>query len=170
MNATTINLYSLEYRNSKTYLASSLFIIGNLVLPQLCHLIPQGGMIWLPIYFFTLIGAFKYGWKVGVLTGVLSPLINSLLFGMPLPMALPAILTKSVFLALAGGFAAGYFKRISIPILAMVILSYQILGTLVEWLIAGDFYLAVQDFRIGIPGMLLQIFGGFFFIKYLVRK
>ena len=34
----------------------------------------------------------------------------------------------------------------------------------------GDFYLAAQDFRIGIPGMLLQVVGGYLFIKYLIRK
>jgi len=170
MEATTVKLYSLNYNNVKTYLAASIFVLGNIALPQLCHLIPQGGKILLPIYFFTLIAAYKYGWKVGLLTGILSPLINSLLFGMPLAMALPAIMTKSALLALAAGFAAGHYKRVSVPILTMVILSYQIVGTLVEWLMVGDFYLAIQDFRIGISGMLMQVIGGFFFIKYIIRK
>lgn len=43
MKTTTIRLYSLDYSNVKTYFAAALFILGNLVLPQLCHLIPQGG-------------------------------------------------------------------------------------------------------------------------------
>ena len=51
-----------------------------------------------------------------------------------------------------------------------VVLGYQVVGTLGEWIMKGSFYLAAQDFRIGIPGMLLQIFGGYFFIKYLIRK
>lgn len=34
----------------------------------------------------------------------------------------------------------------------------------------GDFYLAIQDFRIGIPGMLLQIIGGYLFITHFIRK
>lgn len=55
-------------------------------------------------------------------------------------------------------------------ILALVVLSYQIIGALVEGLMAGNFYLAIQDFRLGIPGMLLQIVGGFSFIKYLISK
>ena len=42
MKTTTIRLYSLDYNNVKTYFAAALFILGNLVLPQLCHLIPQG--------------------------------------------------------------------------------------------------------------------------------
>ena len=29
---------------------------------------------------------------------------------------------------------------------------------------------AVEDFRIGIPGMLLQVFGGYLFLKYVIRK
>ena len=77
MKETTLNLYALDYRDMRTYMVAMLFILGNMVLPQLCHLIPQGGITWLPIYFFTLIGAYKYGWKVGLLTGVLSPILNS---------------------------------------------------------------------------------------------
>ena len=100
MESTTVKLYSLNYGNVRTYLAASLFIVGNILFPQFFHLIPQGGITWLPIYFFTLIGAYKYGWKVGLLTAVLSPIINSLLFGMPMPAVLPAILLKSVLLRL----------------------------------------------------------------------
>lgn len=77
----TVKLYSLGYKEAKTYLFAALFIIGNILFPQLCHLIPNGGHIFLPIYFFTLIGAYKYGWKVGLLTAVLSPIINSALLG-----------------------------------------------------------------------------------------
>ena len=112
MEATTIKLYSLNYSHSKTYLAGSLFILGNLILPQLCHLIPQAGIIFLPIY----------------------------------------------------------FKRISIRALLLVTLFYQLIGTCVERLIVGNFNVAIQDLRIGIPGILLQVFGGFFFIKYLIRN
>jgi hypothetical protein len=40
---------NLSVVNIKTYLFSSLFVIGNIVLPQVCHLIPDGGKIFLPI-------------------------------------------------------------------------------------------------------------------------
>ena len=63
METKTVKLYSLDYSNVKTYLIAALFIAGNMALPQLFHLIPQGGITWLPIYFFTLIGAYKFGWK-----------------------------------------------------------------------------------------------------------
>ena len=75
MQTTTAKLYSLEYNNARTYGFSALFIAGNILLPQLCHTIHLGGPMLLPIYFFTLIGAYKYGWCVGLLTAVLSPLI-----------------------------------------------------------------------------------------------
>ena len=170
MESTTVKLYSLNYGNVRTYLTASLFIVGNILCPQFFHLIPQGGITWLPIYFFTLIGAYKYGWKVGLLTAVLSPIINSLLFGMPIPAVLPAILLKSVLLAIAAGWAAQRFGRISIPVLVGVVLTYQVVGTLGEWMYIGNFYNAIQDFRIAIPGMCLQVFGGYLFIRYLIRK
>ena len=166
----TLRLYSLDYSNVRTYLAASLFILGNIALPQLFHSLPQGGITWLPIYVFTLIGAYKYGWKVGLLTAVISPLINSLLFGMPMPSVLPAILLKSALLAVAAGFAASRLQRVSLPILFAVVMTYQVIGTLGEWAMSGNFFSAVQDFRIGLPGMVLQIVGGYFFIRYLIRK
>ena len=166
----TARLYSLPYREAKTYWVASLFVAGNVVLPQLCHLIPQGGVMWLPIYFFTLIGAYKYGWRVGVLTAVLSPLVNSALFGMPAVAVLPAILLKSCVLALVAGFVAAKFRRASLLLLAAVVLAYQIIGGLGEWAMTGSWQVAMQDFRIGVPGMLVQIFGGYLFINRLIYK
>ena len=53
---TTVNLYSLSLRETRSLLYAVLFVVGNMLLPQLCHLIPQGGFMLLPIYFFTLDG------------------------------------------------------------------------------------------------------------------
>lgn len=170
MNTTTIKLYSLDYTQSRTYLAAALFVSGNIVLPQLCHLVPQGGAMLLPIYFFTLLGAYKYGWRVGLLTAVASPVVNTLLFGMPAAAALPAIVVKSVLLAAGAGYAAARCRRATLPLMAAVVLFYQTAGTLFEWVLGDTFYEAVQDFRIGIPGMLLQIFGCWALIRYGLRK
>ncbi|MDU1904148.1 MAG: ECF transporter S component [Dysgonomonas sp.] len=170
METATLKLYSLNYKDSKTYLIALLFVIGNIALPQLVHLIPKGGLIFLPIYFFTLIAAYKYGWKAGLLTALLSPLVNYLLFNMPTLNILSVIMAKSALLALSAGLAANYFKRISIPILILVVLSYQLLGTVVEWLLIGSFLVAIQDFRIGIPGMFLQVTFGYLIIKHLLKR
>ena len=113
-NATTIRLYSLGWREMRTYLFATLFIAGNILLPQLCHLFPQGGLILLPIYFFTLIAAYKFGFRVGLLTAVLSPLVNSLLFGMPPVAALPIIMVKGVLLAAAASWMASKSKGASL--------------------------------------------------------
>ena len=126
METTTVKFYSLNYNDVKTYWAALLFIVGNILFPQLFHLMPQGGIIWLPIYFFTLIGAYKYGWKVGLLTAILSPIINSLFFDMPAPAVLPAILLRSILLAITAGWAAQRFGRISIPVLIGVVLGFLI--------------------------------------------
>lgn len=170
MQATTLQFYSLSYSQAKTYWVAAAFIAGNILLPQLVHFIPRGGLIWLPIYFFTLIGAYKYGVRVGLLTAILSPVVNSLLFGMPGAAVLPLILAKSCLLAVAAGYAAHRFKSASLLLLAGVVLAYQLVGTAVEWIALGDFVAAAQDFRLGIPGMLLQVFGGYLFINNLIRR
>ncbi len=170
METKTVKLYAPGYVEKRTYIMAVLFVAGNILLPQLFHLLPKGGMTWLPIYFFTLVGAYKYGWRVGLLTAILSPLVNSWMFGMPAPAVLPAILLKSVLLAVAAGYAANRFHRVSLPLLLAVVAFYQLVGTLGEWIMSGDFFLAVQDFRMGLPGMALQVFGGYGFIKYIIYK
>ena len=167
---TTVNLYSLSLRESRSLLYAALFVVGNLLLPQLCHLIPQGGLMLLPIYFFTLIGAYKYGWQVGLLTALLSPVLNSALFGMPALALLPGIMVKSALLALAAAYIAHRHQSVSIALLLAVVLAYQVVGSLVESAMLGSLALGFQDFRIGIPGMLLQVIGGYLFIKYLLKK
>ena len=108
---TSAKLYSLNYSNVKTYLFALLFVAGNIALPQLCHLVPYGGPTLLPIYFFTLIAAYKYGFRVGLLTAVLSPVINHVLFAMPSEAVLPIILIKSTLLAGASALAARTVNR-----------------------------------------------------------
>lgn len=162
---TNARFYSLSFGNIKTYLFAFLFIAGNLLLPQLCHLIPAGGPTLLPIYFFTLIAAYKYGFRVGLLTALLSPVINHLLFGMPATSVLLPILIKSTLLAGAAAMTAHYAQKATIATLLIVVLAYQFIGTAFEWALCGDFYLAIQDFRMGIPGMLIQWLGGYLLLK-----
>lgn len=160
-----VSLYQLGYSDFKTYLMVALFVIGNIALPQLCHLIPQGGFIFLPIYFFTLLGAYKYGYIVGLLTAVLSPLVNNLLFGMPPTPMLAPILTKSIVLALAAAFVAHHFRKATIPCIALAVISYQLVGSLAEWGMTDSISAALQDIRLGIPGLLLQVFGVWALLK-----
>ncbi len=167
--STTVKLYSLNLANTKTYLFAALFVLGNLLLPQLAHLVPQGGLILLPIYFFTLIAAYKYGIHVGLLTAVLSPLANNLLFGMPPSAMLPAIIIKSVILAIAAAAVAKHFGKVSFLGILLAIIAYQVIGTGIEWVMTQSFFTAVQDFRIGLPGMLIQLVAGYFVLKALAK-
>jgi len=164
-----VKLYSFSFGDVKTYLFACVFVIGNIVLPQLCHLVPQGGLILLPIYFFTLIAAYKYGLRVGLLTAILSPIVNYVLFGMPPMAVLPVILVKSTLFAVAAAYAARLSGKISIFAILAAVLAYQIVGTLIEWAIVQDFFKAVQDFRIGIPGMLLQVVGGYALLRAIAK-
>jgi hypothetical protein len=169
MNA-TVKLYNYNFASIKTYLFATIFVVGNIILPQVAHFVPQGGFIFLPIYFFTLIAAYKYGLKVGLLTAILSPVINHLLFGMPPMAVLPAILIKSVLLAGAAAYLARRSNAVTLVNLLLAVLVYQFAGTMLEWALVSDFTVAIQDFRIGVPGMLLQIFGGFALLKAIEKR
>ena len=89
-----------QWSDVRTYFFVWLFATGNLILPQLCHLIPSGGQMFLPIYFFTLVASYKFGLRVRFAKAILSPVLNAFLFGMPPVAVLPIILIKSVLLAL----------------------------------------------------------------------
>lgn len=166
---TTVRLHSLTLADAKTYLFATMFVVGNIVLPQLAHLVPQGGFIFLPIYFFTLIAAYKYGIHVGMLTAIMSPIANHLLFGMPPSAVLPAIIIKSVSLAIAAALAAKHFKKVSLLGILLAIVAYQLVGTAFEWATTQSLYIALQDVRLGMPGILIQLFGGYFALKALAK-
>ena len=163
----TIKLYSLKAFDVKSYAYALLFIAGNIILPQICHLIPQGGQMLLPIYFFTLLAAYKYGFFTGLLTAVASPLINHALFGMPAAEMLTIILIKSTLLAVAASYMAQRTKQIKIQSLLIVILFYQGFGMMAEFALTGSFAAAMQDIVLGFPGIILQLVGGYFCLKAL---
>jgi hypothetical protein len=169
MSTSPVKLYSYNFASAKTYMFSGIFIAGNILLPQLAHLIPQGGLIFLPIYFFTLIAAYKFGLKTGLLTALLSPVINHLLFGMPMLAILLVILIKSTLLAVAAAFAARYFGKASLLAVLLAVAFYQIFGGMAEWAVTGSFAAAMQDFKLGFPGILIQIFGGFAILKTIEK-
>ncbi len=89
---------------------------------------------------------------------------------MPPLAVLPAILIKSVLLAGAASYLARRSNAVTLLNLVLAVLFYQVAGTLLEWAFVRDFSVAIQDFRIGIPGMLLQIFGGFGLLKAIEKR
>lgn len=166
----TTTISSLSFTDTRTYVWSAAFVVGNIVLPQLCHLVPGGGLVWLPIYLFTLVAAYKFGLAAGLLTAVLSPLVNNLMFGMP-PMAmLPIILVKSVLLAVAASFIARKVGRVALWAVAASVVAYQFVGTMAEWGMSSSLSTALQDIVIGWPGILVQVFGGCLIMRLIGNR
>ncbi len=164
---TTARLYNLNYDEARTYLWTALFVVCNMLLPHLFHLIPQGGIIFAPLSFVILAGAYKLGWRVGLLAALASPLVNHLLTGMPAWGVMPVMTLKLVVLALVAGLTAQYFKKVSVILLVGVVLASILIGGLGELIITGGLVATIQDVTVGWPGLLLQIVGTYLVCKYL---
>ena len=164
---TTVRLYTLNYDEVKTYLWTTVFVACNLVLPQLFHLIPQGGVIFSPLSLVILTGAYKFGWKTGLLAAVLSPLVNHLITGLPAWDVLQVMTLKLVILAMVAGLAAQHFKTVSLPLLIGVVLVSEAIGCLGELLLTGGIEATIADFTIGWPGLLMQVIGAWLILKFV---
>lgn len=158
----------LSVMEARFYLYTTLFVAGNIALPSLCHLVPGGGPMLLPIYFFTLVAGWRFGLAAGLATAVLSPLANHALTGMPPQAMLPVILAKSLLLAVIASWVARRFG-LSLLAVALAVLGYQVAGGIVEGLLTASLAAALADFRVGMPGIVLQIFGGYAVLRLLAR-
>lgn len=162
-----VRLYALNYDEAKTYLWAMIFVACNLILPQLFHLIPQGGIIFSPLSLVILAGAYKFGWKTGLLAAVLSPLVNHFLTGMPAWGVMPVMTLKLVVIAVVAGLTALYFKKVSLLLIIGVVLVSLVIGGLGEFILTGGINATIADVTIGWPGLLLQVFGSWLILKYL---
>ena len=144
---------ALTLDNWRTYLFATLFTTGNIALPQLCHLVPQGGLLFQPIYLFTLIAACRWGWRVALLTALVSPLLNTLWFGMPSVAMLPVVLLKSVVLALGVSWAMTSKVRKPLLVAVLFIIGAQLLGAVAEWALLSS----ATTLWLCLPGVVLQI-------------
>ena len=162
---TNIRLYTLNYTEVRTYLFAALFVACNIALPQLFHLIPQGGIIFAPLSLVILAGAYNLGWKTGLLAALASPLVNHLLFGMPAWSVMHVMVIKLATLAIIAGVTAQHYKKVTIPLLITVVLISEVIGGLSELLLTGGVSATIADFTIGWPGLLLQVFGTYVLLK-----
>ena len=160
-------LYTLNYDEARTYLWAAVFVACNMLLPQVFHLIPQGGIIFAPLSLVILAGSYKLGWKAGLLAAAATPLVNHLLFGQPATAVLPVMTLKLVLLALVAGLTAQYFRKVSLLLLIGVVLVSESLGALGEWMLTGAISATVADFTIGWPGLLLQVLGTYALLHFI---
>lgn len=163
---TSVKLYRLNYDELRTYMWAAVFVVCNMVLPKVFHVIPQGGIIFAPLSLVILAGAYKLGWKTGLLAAVASPLVNNLVFGMPEWGVLQVMTLKLAVLALVAGLTAQYFRRISVLLLIGVVLVSEIIGGLGELALTGGIADTVKDFTVGWPGLLLQVLGTYIIVKF----
>ena len=164
---TKTNLYTLNYNEARTYLWTAVFVVCNLLLPQVCHLLPQGGVILSPLSLVIMVGAYKFGWRAGLLAAVVSPLVNHLATGLPAWGILQVMTVKLMILTLISGFTAQYFRKVTIPLLIGVVLATKVLGGLGELALTGGIETTVADVTIGWPSMLIQIAGTYLICKFL---
>lgn len=148
---------TLTLKQSQTYLWSAMFIAANIALPHLFHLIPGGGVMFLPIYFFTLIAAMRFGWQMALLTAVMTPVVGYVAFGAPAAAMIPDMLLKGAALSLVGAFVAQRFGRNIACCAGAVVAAFALVGV-AEWPFMGAAY-AFQDFVTGLPGMAMMMLG-----------
>ena len=158
---------NLSLKKVQAYIFTALFIAGNLALPFLCHSIPNGGKIFLPIFFFTLIASYKFGWRVGLLTAILSPLANHVLFGMPNNAMLVDVISKSLMIVLFASLISMKIKKISLLSIALVVIGYQVLGTLISMASGIPMQNILASLQMTIPGLLIQIIFGYIILVAL---
>ena len=163
----TVKIHALNYDYVQTYLWTAVFVACNLVLPQLFHLIPQGGVIFSPLSLVILAGAYKFGWKTGLLAALLSPLVNHVVSGMPAWEVMPVMAMKLAVLAVVAGLIAQHFKAVSMMLLIGVVLVSKAIGGFGELLLTGGIDATMADFIIGWPGLLMQVVGAWLILKYV---
>jgi hypothetical protein len=158
----------LSLGDRRLYLATVAMVLGNVALPALVHGVPNGGRIFLPIFFFTLIAGWRFGLYAALLTAVLSPLANHLLTGMPGSPMLAGIIVQSATLGVLATLLAGRERRASLPRLGLVVLLQQVLVSAIGlWQSGWQPCLAALQTRI--PGLAVQILGGFLVLRLLDR-
>jgi hypothetical protein len=158
------------FKDVKLYLFGLAFIAGNLLLPMAIHAIPNGGMIFLPLFFFTLVAAYSEGLLAGILVALASPLINHAMTGMPVTAMLPAVLFKSLFIAVAAAVVSSRLKKISFAAIAVIVVAMQALSGLFEYMILGDLENAFMVVKLGLPGMILMTVGGYAMLRWIANQ
>ena len=156
-------IYELKLNKAEAYMKAALFVAANIALPHLFHLIPGGGVMFLPIYFFTIIAAMRYGWQLGLLTAVMTPLMGNLIFGAPVAAMIPDMLLKGAILSASAALAVKKMGTTFAASFCAVLGAWLFVG-LFEWPFTGAAY-AFQDLVTGVPGLILMIVG-----SYLVNK
>lgn len=144
---------------------AGLFVAMGILLPQVFHMIPNFGQIFLPMHIPVLLCGIICGWKLGGVAGFLVPVLTSIFTGMP-PMPVVIWMTfeliaygiiagllakqqtlKSTYAALIGAMIGG---RIVLAISQLAILGFGGKAMPMTVFLTGAFVTAL-------PGILIQL-------------
>jgi len=159
----------LSLRDARLYVFAAVFTAGNLLAPVAVHSIPRGGLIFLPIFFFTLVAATRFGFAAGALTGLASPLVNYALTGMPPSAELFTVLAQSVLLAAIAAGLAARTGRLSMWSLLAAAVAMQLAGFAIDLARGGSVDAGLDVLRIGIPGVAIMVVGGYAVLRLMDR-
>lgn len=155
----------LTLRDYSTYLWMLAFVAGNVLGPQLCHIVPMVGKMLLPIMLFTMIAAVRFGLSCAMLTAIVSPLISSLVFGMPTGIMLAAVLMKSLVIALVFGFWRERKGTFTIWNLLALAVGVQLFCFVTEGAFMFGFATSWANLLISWPGVIIQVGACYFVLK-----
>lgn len=151
----------LAWTDVRFYAFTAAFAAGNLLVPLALHGVPNAGPMLLPLFFFTLVASWQFGLAAGLVVALASPLLNTVLVGMPTAAMLPVILTKSLVLGLVAAGLARHFRTIHLPGLGVAVAAMLVAGFLVERLVGLPLSRSLELLFLGIPGVLILVFGGY---------
>ena len=160
---------ALGVRDARLYVFAAALTAGNVAAPMAVHSIPRGGLIFLPIFFFTLIAAYRFGFAAGALTGLASPLLNNALTGMPPAAELFTVLAQSIVLAAIAAFLAARTVRVQVWPLLLAAVAMQLAGFVIDLARGGTVASGLDVLRLGIPGVALMVVGGYAVLRLLDR-
>ena len=161
------NVVEFDFKNIEYYVFTFLFVVGNFLLPLAFHQFNLGGNVFLPIYFFILIGSYKFGFKVGLSIALLTPFVNHLMTGMPNLIMLAPVFVKGMALAFFASFLAKKIKTINLLNILSVLVLYQLTGVVFESIYFFDIIRALNNFLIAYPGLIIQLVFGYFVLRGL---
>ena len=152
--ARTLSYRALELR---TYLYAAIFVAANVLLPQLFHVAGLGGAVFVPILFFTLLAAVRYGAACGATVALLSPLASFALTGMPAAPMLWVLIIKGAAMAGAAALLIQPGRKVALWQVAVVAISAQVIGMALQGLLFGGFAPAWGAVAVSWPGIAIQI-------------
>lgn len=136
------------------------------VVPMAFHVIPNAGMIFLPMHIPVLLCGMLCGWPYGLTCGLLGPLLSSIITSMPPAATLPAMMVEcAVYGAVAGVLmkhvrTGKLYADLYIALVPAMLAGRVISGVAKALIFAPGTTLAAWatvSFVTALPGILIQL-------------